>query len=179
MTGKKYKRHNILAVDDNVMNAEILKETLQLIGQDVKLAFSGKQAFEMIEEETFDLILLDIMMPDISGFDIIKQLKANPKTADLPVIFISALDKTSDIVKGFNLGSYEYIVKPYKIGELKARVLSILKIKDLQDMLKSEKKILDLIFKFSADGIVLLDSNLKIISCNDIFLKETLTLSHS
>ena len=166
-----YKRHNILVVDDNLMNADILKESLQQLGQDVKLAYNGKEVFEIIEKEQIDLVLLDIMMPDISGFDIIKQFKANPKTVDLPVIFVSALDKTSDIVKGFKLGSYEYIVKPYKIEELKARVLSILKIKELQDQLKSEKKILDLIFRFSEDGMLLLNSNYEIISCNNIFLK--------
>ncbi len=168
---RNYKRHNILVVDDNLMNADILKETLEQLGQDVKLAHNGKKVFEIIEKEKIDLVLLDIMMPDISGFDIIKQFKANPKTADLPVIFVSALDKTSDIVKGFNLGSYEYIIKPYKIEELKARVLSILKIKELQDELKSEKKILDLIFSFSEDGMLLLNSNYEIISCNNIFLK--------
>jgi|GEM_PF-407996 len=170
-TAKEFKRHNILVVDDNIMNVEIIKETLKSLGQDVKSAYSGRDAFEIIEKEKFDLVLLDIMMPDMSGFDIIKQFKANPKTADMPVIFVSALDKTSDIVKGFNLGSYEYIVKPYKIEELKARVLSILKIKDLQDELRAEKKILDLIFEFSKDGMLLLDPEFKIISSNNKFLK--------
>ncbi len=173
MADMEIKRHNILVVDDNQMNADILKETLEQLGQEVKLAYSGKEAFEKIEGENFDLALLDIMMPDMSGFDIIKQFKLNPRTVDLPVIFVSALDKTSDIVKGFNLGSYEYIVKPYKIEELKARVLSILKIKDLQDELKAEKKILDLIFKFTEDVIILLDDNLRITSCNNMFLSWT------
>lgn len=170
---KKYKTHNILVVDDNPMNADILKETLEQLGQEVKVAYNGGEAFKIIEKERIDLVLLDIMMPDISGFDIIKQFKINPKTADLPVIFVSALDKTSDIVKGFNLGSYEYIVKPYKIEELKARVLSILKIKDLQDELRAEKKILDLIFQFSEDVIILLNSKFEIISCNNMFFNWT------
>lgn len=171
LINSKHKQHNILVVDDNSMNADLLKETLEQLGQRVKLAYDGKSVFEAIAKEEFDLALLDIILPDVSGFDLIQQLKANPKTTDLPVIFVSALDKTSDIVKGFDLGSYEYIVKPYKIEELKARVLSILKIKDLQDQLRSEKKILDLLFKFSEDGIVLLDSEHKIISCNSIFPK--------
>ncbi len=170
---KKHKRHNILVVDDNPMNADILKETLEQVGQEVKVAYSGWEAFEIIKKEKFDLVLLDIMMPDISGFDIIKQFKINPKTADLHVIFVSALDNTSDIVKGFDLGSCEYIVKPYKVEELKARVLSILKIKDLQDELKAEKKILDLIFQFSEDVIILLDPYFNVISCNEMFYKWT------
>lgn len=166
-----YSSHNVLVVDDNPLNTDILKETLEQLGQEVLVANSGKKAFELIKKNRVDLVLLDIMMPDMNGFDIIRQFKLNPETSDLPVIFVSALDKTSDIVKGFNLGSCEYIVKPYKIEELKARVLSILKIKDLQDKLKSEKKILDLIFQFSDDVIILLNSEFEIISCNEMFLK--------
>jgi len=167
----KPKIHNILAIDDNVLNGEIIKAAMESVNQNVTLAYNGKQAMEILEKEKFDLILLDIMMPDMSGFDIIKHIKANPKTASLPVIFVSALDSTDNIVKGFNLGSYEYIVKPFKIAELKARVLNILKIKDLQDELISEKKIFDIISEFSADGIVLLNSKFELISCNHIFLK--------
>ncbi|HSA07562.1 MAG TPA: response regulator [Candidatus Gastranaerophilales bacterium] len=168
---KKYRKHNILVVDDNQMNAEILKETLEQLGQNVKILYHGRNVLETIEKEQIDLVLLDIMMPEISGYDIIKQIKATPATQDLPVIFVSALDSARDIVKGFDLGSYEYIVKPYKLEEVKARVLSILKIKDLQDQLKSEKKILDLIFEFSEDGMILLNFNFEIISCNNRFLK--------
>jgi PAS domain S-box-containing protein len=153
------------------MNAELLKETLTQIGPLVTHARDGRQALKILEGERFDLIMLDIMMPDMSGFEIIKKIKANPKTVDLPVIFVSALDKTSDIVKGFDLGSYQYIVKPFNVEELKARVKSTLKIKDLQDQLSSEKKVLDLIFQFSTDGIVLLNSNFEILSCNEAFLK--------
>ena len=167
----KHKQHKILAIDDNVLNGEIIKAAMESVNQDVTLAYNGKQAMDLFEKEKFDLIMLDIMMPDMSGFDIIKHIKSNPKTASLPVIFVSALDSTDSIVKGFNLGSYEYIVKPFKIAELKARVLNILKIKDLQDELISEKKILDIIFEFSADGMVLLNSKFELISCNDIFLK--------
>jgi PAS domain S-box-containing protein len=166
-----YKWHKVLIIDDNSMNTEILKETLEQIGQSSVVAYSGKQALDLVEKEKFDLILLDVMMPEMSGFDVIKQLKSKPSTQDIPVIFVSALDQTADIVKGFDLGSYEYITKPFKIEELKARILSILKIKDLQDQLKSEKEVLDLVFKFSADGIVILNSAFEIISCNELFLK--------
>ncbi len=167
----KYKWHKVLIIDDKPMNAEILKETLEQLGQSSVIAHSGKQALDMVEKEKFDLILLDVMMPEMSGFDVIKELKLKPSTKDIPVIFISALDQTSDIVKGFNLGSYEYITKPFKIEEVKARILSILKIKDLQDELRAEKQVLDLVFKFSADGIVILNSIFEIISCNELFLK--------
>jgi len=153
------------------MNTEILKETLEQINQSVFITHSGKQAINLAEQEKFDLILLDVMMPEMSGFDVIKQLKSKPSTKDIPVIFVSALDQTSNIVKGFDLGSYEYITKPFNIEEVKARILSILKIKDLQDELKAEKEVLDLVFKFSADGIVILNSAFEIISCNELFSK--------
>ena len=166
-----YKCHKVLIIDDNPMNTEILKETLEQIGQTSVVTHSGKQALDLVEQEKFDLILLDVMMPKMSGFDVIKQLKSKTSTKDIPVIFVSALDQTSNIVKGFDLGSYEYITKPFKIEEVKARILSILKIKDLQDELKAEKEILDLVFKFSADGIVILNSSFEIISCNELFSK--------
>ncbi len=165
------KSHNILAIDDNPMNAEIIKEALMSVNQNVVQAYSGQEALELIEREKFDLILLDIMMPGMSGFDVIKKLKANPRTAALPVVFVSALDSTDNIVKGFNLGSYEYIVKPFKVAELKARILNILKIKDLQDELTSEKKVFDIISEFSADSIVLLNRDFELLSCNKIFLE--------
>lgn len=166
-----YKCHTVLIIDDNPMNTELLKEALEQIGQNSVVTHSGKQALDLVEQEKFDLILLDVMMPEMNGFDVIKQLKSNTSTKDIPVIFVSALDQTNDIVKGFDLGSYEYVTKPFKIEELKARILSILKIKDLQDELKAEKEVLELVFKFSADGIVILNSAFEIISCNELFSK--------
>lgn len=167
----KHKWHKVLIVDDNPINTELLKETLEQIGQSSIIAYSGKKALELIEIEKVDLILLDIMMPEMSGFEVVEKLKINPKTSEIPVIFISALNETSDIVKGFGLGSYGYITKPYNIEELKAKILGTLRIKDLQDQLRSETKKLELISKFSADGIVILNSSLEIISCNNKFEK--------
>jgi len=166
-----YKWHKILIVDDNPMNAELLREILEQINQSSFIAYSGKQALEAAAKEKFDLILLDVMMPEMSGFEVIEHLKADSKTRDIPVIFITALNETEDIIKGLNLGSYEYIVKPFNIDELRARIINALKIKDLQDQLKEEKNKLDLIFKFSADGIVMLNSSFKIVSCNEQFIK--------
>ncbi len=165
-----YKWHKVLIVDDNPMNTEILKEILEQIGQSSAIAYNGEKALELIEKEKFDLILLDIMMPDMSGFDVIKILKSKEKIKDIPVIFISALNETDTIVKGFDFGSSDYITKPFKIDEVKARILSALKIKDLQDKLRSEKEILELVFKFSADGIVILNTAFEVISCNQRFV---------
>lgn len=134
---QKYKWHNILIVDDNPMNAELLKGVLEQINQSSIIAYNGKKALELVNSEKFDLILLDIMMPEMSGFELIEHLKLNPKTAEIPVIFISALNETGDIVKGLDLGSYGYITKPYNIEELKAKILNILRIKDLQEQQKT------------------------------------------
>jgi len=167
----KYKWHKILIIDDNLMNTDLLKEILDQIGQSYAVAYNGKQALELINVEKFDLILLDVMMPEMSGFEVIKHLKSNPKTAEIPVLFISALNEPLDIIQGLDLGSYGYITKPYNIEELKARIMNILRTTDIQDQLKIEKNKLDLIFKFSADGIVMLNSSFEIISCNEQFLE--------
>lgn len=165
----KYKWHKVLIVEDNVMNAELLKEILEQIGQSAVIAEKGQKAIELLKEEKFDLILLDIMMPELNGFEVIKILKNNSNTAEIPVIFITALNDIKDIVEGLDLGSYGYITKPYNVEELKARVLGILRIKDLQDELKTEKTKLDLIYRFSADGIIIVNSVFEIVSCNKTF----------
>lgn len=166
-----YKPHEILIVDDNLMNTELLKATLTQINQNVKIAYNGFEALNLIEKNHFDLILLDIMMPEMSGFELIGKIKQNPIKMNIPVIFISALNEPHHIVKGLDLGSYDYITKPFNIDELKARVLSILRIKDLQDELKQKNENLDKIYKFSTDGIVFLDKQFNIKSCSDQVLR--------
>ncbi len=166
---KKNKWHKVLIVDDNSINVDLLKEILEQIGKSSKAAYNAKQAFEKVEKENFDLILLDIMMPEMNGFEVIKQLKKNPKTAKIPVIFVSALNETTDIVKGLDLGSYGYITKPYNIEEVKARIINTLRIKDVQQELETEKNKLDLIFKFSADAILMLNASFEIVSFNKKF----------
>jgi PAS domain S-box-containing protein len=165
------KAHRILIVDDNQMNAELLNESMKQINQIPLIANSGRQALEIIAKDKIDMVLLDIMMPDMSGFEVIEHIKSNPLTKDIIVVFITALNETDNIVKGLQSGSYEYIVKPFNIDELKARLINILQIYDLKTKLLEEKNKLDLIFKFSADGLVLLDSDFKIVSCNDSFIK--------
>lgn len=167
----KYKWHKVLIIDDNPMNAELLRELLDQIGQSVAIAYNGMQALELINVEKFDLILLDVMMPEMSGFEVIKHLKSDPKTAGIPVLFISAVNEPFAIIRGLDLDSYGYITKPYNGEELKARILNIFRTMDIQEQLKIEKNKLDLIFKFSADGIVMLNSSFEIVSCNEQFLE--------
>lgn len=161
--------HRILVVDDNPMNVELLKDALESMGQEVIPAYNGQNALKLVDETLPDLILLDIMMPDMDGYAVLNTLKAQPRTADIPVIFISALNRTQDMVRGFQEGTYDYITKPFKVEEVKARILSSLRIKDLQDSLKRERDKLNTIFQFSADGIALMDTEMNIISMNSRF----------
>lgn len=161
--------HRVLVVDDNVMNVELLKDALESMDHEVLSAYNGKDAVAISQSENPDLILLDIMMPDMDGYEVLEQIKSNPQTQDTPVIFVSALDKTKDIVRGFKRGTYDYITKPFKIEEVKARVLSALRLKDTQDSLRREKEKLDQIFQFSVDAIALLDHHYQISSANPSF----------
>ncbi len=162
-------QHTVMVVDDNPLNVELLKDALESMGQEVIPAYSGPEALKLVENYMPDLILLDIMMPDMDGYTVLNFLKKDSKTKDIPVIFISALNKTQDMVRGFKQGTYDYITKPFKIEEVKARIMASLRIKDLQDNLRSERDKLDSIFKYSADGIVLLDPHFQIITANPKF----------
>ncbi|MFA6989641.1 MAG: response regulator [Candidatus Gastranaerophilaceae bacterium] len=167
------KKHKVLIVDDNPMNAELLKGIVEQLNKNTFISYSSKDALKNIQKEKFDLILLDIMMPEMSGYELIEFIQKSPQNKYTPVIFISALNETKDIIKGLELGSFGYITKPYNIDELKARILNILKIKDLQDELRYEKEKFDNVNKFSIDGIIVLDKELKIVSCSNQFLKWT------
>lgn len=112
----------ILVVDDNEMNVELLASMLQRSNFRPLLAMSGKEALEIVEKTLPEVILLDINMPEISGYDVCRQLKANEATAEIPVIFISALDELENIIEGFDVGGVDYITKPFRFREVLARV---------------------------------------------------------
>ncbi|RXK01114.1 diguanylate cyclase response regulator [Arcobacter sp. CECT 8986] len=120
----------ILVIDDNSLNIEIL---VDLLGDeyDVFGAIDANTAFEIIEENTPDLILLDIVMPDVDGFDLCRKLKENKKTKNIPVIFITARTDEDSIEKAFEVGGIDYVTKPFKPKELLVRVKTQLKIKNL------------------------------------------------
>lgn len=161
--------HQVLVVDDNVMNVELLKDALESMCQEVLSAYNGIEAIALAQRYKPDLILLDIMMPDMDGYDVLDQIKQNPDTSEIPVIFVSALDKTKDIVRGFKRGTYDYITKPFKIEEVKARVFSALRLKDAQDALRREHDRMEQIFQFSIDGIALLDDQFRVSAANPVF----------
>ena len=113
---------NILIVDDVPANLRLLDHILKDKGYKVRPVPNGTLALQVAEKEKPDLILLDVMMPDIDGFEVCRRLKANPKLNDVPIIFISALNDTNDIVKALSTGGADFITKPFKAEEVRVRV---------------------------------------------------------
>lgn len=136
------ERNVILVVDDSPTNLQLLSDSLLNSGFKVILVTSGIQALEILKVELPDLILLDAIMPGIDGFETCRQLKANPLTLDIPVIFMTALADPVDKVKGFNLGAVDYITKPFHEEEILARVRTHLKLRKLTKMLEQQNSIL-------------------------------------
>lgn len=116
----------ILVVDDEQDLCEILKFNLETEGYEVETANSAEEALEM-DIASFDLLLLDVMMGGMSGFQLAKQLKGNPMTANIPIIFLTARDTENDTVTGFNIGADDYISKPFSIREVMVRVRAVLR----------------------------------------------------
>jgi len=112
----------ILVVDDTPANIQALSATLKEQGYQISVATNGRQALEVVERLRPDLILLDVMMPEMDGFETCQRLKAAAATTDIPVIFLTARTETADIVRGFELGAVDYVPKPFNAHELLARV---------------------------------------------------------
>lgn len=133
----------ILIVDDTVTNLDILADLL--CGYDVVDALNGVDALKIVEEEHIDLILLDIMMPDMNGFEVCQVLKANEKTKHIPILFITALTDETNIEMAYEIGASDYITKPFKPKELLAKVKRELKIQELIGSLEQSKLELELL----------------------------------
>ena len=112
----------ILIVDDNPTNLSVLSQTLKSAGFKVRVAMDGESAIEQVQEELPELILLDVQMPGIDGFETCARLKANPATADLPIIFITARADVESKIQGLSAGAVDYVTKPFQYEEVLARV---------------------------------------------------------
>lgn len=123
----------ILVVDDNPSNRDLLRRRLERQGHSVILAENGTTALSLVDSESFDLILLDLLMPDISGFEVLLSLKADRRFQDIPVIMISALDEIDSIVRCIEAGAEDYLTKPFDPILLRARIGSSLEKKHLRD----------------------------------------------
>lgn len=135
---KKGSKPLIMVVDDIVKNLQVIGNTLVDSGYDVSVAMSGVQALEAAKHVKPDLILLDIMMPEMDGFEVCKQLKEHNDTQNIPVIFLTAKNETDDILKGFELGGVDFITKPFQKQEILARIKTHLDLKFAREELEAK-----------------------------------------
>ena len=146
-------RLKILIVDDVTRNIQIISTILKQEGYKISFARSGESALELLQNKTFDLILLDIMMPGIDGYETCRRLKNDPETSELPVIFLTGKADSDSIVKGFDLGAVDYITKPFRASELLARVKTHLQLKVAQEKLQEANATKDRFFSIIAHDL--------------------------
>jgi len=132
---KPIEETRILVVDDDEQNVELLEAYLSDAGYQVLRALDGVSALKVISSEDPDLVLLDIMMPDISGYEVCKRVKGDAKTARMPVLMVTALGALADIEKGIEAGTDDFLTKPINRLELLARVRSLMRTRHLQSEL--------------------------------------------
>jgi len=125
----------VLVVDDNNENRKVISNILFNNGFEVGIAKDGFKALEFVKKEKPDIILLDIMMPGMDGYEVCETLKSNINTKHIPIIFLTAKTSTEDLVRGFDVGGVDYIQKPFKSRELIARVKTHIEIKVLRGLL--------------------------------------------
>ena len=128
----------VLVVDDTPHNVKLLADLLAVKGYAVATAVNGEEALVKVAAEQPDLVLLDVMMPGLSGYDVCRRLRADPRTALLPVVLVTSLDPQQERVKGIEAGADDFLPKPINQAELFARVRSLLRIKSLQDEVRRQ-----------------------------------------
>ena len=143
MAADPARAESILLVDDQPANLQVLLQTLQGVGCKLLVARTGEAALAIARQARPDLILLDIMMPGIDGFEVCRRLKADPATQEIPVVFLSALDDTADKVAGLQLGAVDFVAKPFQPEEVIARVNTHLSIHRLGREVQQQKDALE------------------------------------
>ena len=131
------KPDDILIVDDTPANLKLLSQILTTAGYHIRVASNGTHALASVEMALPDLILLDVKMPGLNGYEVCAKLKTNARTAEIPVIFISALDDLQDKLQGFHAGGLDYITKPFQLEEVLARVKTHLELRNIQQKLRT------------------------------------------
>ena len=132
------KEERILIIDDVNDNIQIVASILNKDGYKLNYATSGEKALKYAENNKFDLILLDIMMPEMNGFDVCRELKKNAATSEIPVIFLTAKDDIDSISTAFEIGGVDYITKPFNKTELLARVKTHLNLKNANKIVQQQ-----------------------------------------
>ena len=136
MSPEETKKSIVLVVDDNLQNLELILAYLEDVDCRTLSAEGGQEALDIIQQTPLDLVLLDVMMPKISGFEVCKRIKNNPETADIPVIMVTALNEIGDIERAIDSGTDDFLSKPVNKWELLTRVKTMLKLKHLEDKLE-------------------------------------------
>jgi diguanylate cyclase (GGDEF)-like protein len=137
MESTKETRYRVLIVDDVPKNIQVAANILQKSGYQMAFAQDGPTAIEQARANRFDLILLDIMMPDMDGFEVCRRIKENPDSSEIPIIFLTAKNDSDSIVEGFHLGAMDYLTKPFNGPELEARVKTHLELYRSKEELKA------------------------------------------
>lgn len=167
----------ILVVDDEAEACEALKRFLEMNEYEVCVAMDGKSALEAVESEQPDLILLDVKMPGMDGYEVCRRLKSESKTSDIPIVFLSAITEVENKTKGFELGAVDYITKPFELSEVEARVkthLSLViacrKLKHLSSQLSKyvSSEVIQSIMEGKTDATIKTDRKLLSVFFSDI-----------
>jgi len=130
------QRSKILVADDNIQNCELLQAYLDDLSVDVVMAHDGQETLAKVAAESPDLILLDVMMPKLSGFEVCRRLKSDEATRDIPIVMVTALNEMADIERGVEAGTDDFLSKPISKLELLTRVKSLLRVRHLKSELE-------------------------------------------
>lgn len=152
----------ILIVDDVFVNTQLIANILNEIGYQTVELTNGVDAISRVDEEEFDMVLLDIMMPGIDGIETCRQIKEKEKHKDLPIIFLSAKNDTDSIIKGFSIGGQDYLTKPYNSEELLARIKTHLELKESKQKLSAAHRELENLDTIKTDFLKLISQKLKL-----------------
>ncbi|HVZ64133.1 MAG TPA: hybrid sensor histidine kinase/response regulator [Opitutaceae bacterium] len=173
MTSASVRRPCILLVDDTPANIQILVGLLQA-DYDLKVATRGAQALQICEKNPqIDLILLDVMMPEMDGYEVCRQLRANESTREMPVIFLTAKTEVDDVVRGFELGASDYVTKPFQPPELSARVRTHLLVRRQQREIAEKnaelKEVLQIVSHDVANHFAVVSMSIELLQANPSF----------
>ena len=171
---KNMNKPKILVADDIKQNVKLLKVILTASEYDVIEAYDGEETLEKVQTENPELILLDIMMPKLSGFEVCKKLRANDRTKNIPVIMITALHEMDDRIKGIEAGADDFISKPFNKVELLARIKSLLRMRQIPAK-EEEANVLESVLSGLEEGVVVTDGQWKITHINQT-AKELLNI---
>lgn len=150
----------ILITDDRAENRVLLTELLGTLGYETFTASGGQEALDVIEDISPDLILLDVMMPDIDGCTVCKTVKASPKTKNIPIVLISGLSDSESRIKGLQAGANDFVAKPFDMTELEMRIKNLIHLKSYNDFMEDNKKLLEDEVKKKTEDLTIVNDNL-------------------